>query len=152
MTDAVATFIVTEERWMADALCKTTPDVNFYPGRGESTDAARAVCAVCPVRAECLEYALRIGERYGIWGGTSERERRVLRRERRAELGLPVNSPSLVPYQRPIDHGTTRGYSAHRARKEDACVYCKAAHAAYHRGRVAAWRQAQRDAEAGDAA
>ena len=58
------------------------PDV-FFPDRGESLSPAKAVCAECIVRDECLEYALDNGERFGVWGGTSERERRRLRRARR---------------------------------------------------------------------
>jgi WhiB family redox-sensing transcriptional regulator len=58
------------------------PDV-FFPDRGESLAPAKAVCGECIVRDECLEYALDHGERFGVWGGTSERERRRLRRARR---------------------------------------------------------------------
>jgi WhiB family transcriptional regulator, redox-sensing transcriptional regulator len=58
------------------------PDV-FFPDRGESLSPAKAVCAECIVRDECLEFALDQGERFGVWGGTSERERRKLRRARR---------------------------------------------------------------------
>lgn len=60
------------------------PDV-FFPDRGESLEPAKAICAECIVRDECLEYALDNRERFGIWGGTSERERRRLRRARRYE-------------------------------------------------------------------
>jgi WhiB family redox-sensing transcriptional regulator len=58
------------------------PDV-FFPDRGESLAPAKAICAECIVRDECLEFALDQGERFGVWGGTSERERRKLRRARR---------------------------------------------------------------------
>ncbi len=58
------------------------PDI-FFPDRGESLAPAKAVCADCIVRDECLEYALDHRERFGVWGGTSERERRRLRRSRR---------------------------------------------------------------------
>jgi WhiB family redox-sensing transcriptional regulator len=51
----------------------------FFPERGEYVDAAKAVCSHCPVRQTCLEYAISTNERWGIWGGTSERERRPLR-------------------------------------------------------------------------
>lgn len=60
----------------------TDPDI-FFPNRGESLEPALSVCAGCVVREECLEYALANGEKYGVWGGTSERERRRLRRARR---------------------------------------------------------------------
>ena len=68
--------------WVVDANCQgVNPDL-FFPGRGESADAAKAVCAGCVVSAECLEYALDAGEKFGVWGGKSERERRRLRRYR----------------------------------------------------------------------
>lgn len=55
----------------------------FFPEKGASSKEARAVCDACPIQATCLEYALDHDERFGIWGGTSERERRALRRARR---------------------------------------------------------------------
>jgi WhiB family redox-sensing transcriptional regulator len=51
----------------------------FFPERGESTADAKGVCAICPVQASCLDHAMATRERFGIWGGTSERERRRLR-------------------------------------------------------------------------
>lgn len=70
-------------RWQDHAACTDHPDRSiFFPERGETTAAAKAVCATCPVKAECLDYAVRNHENYGIWGGTSERERRQLRRQR----------------------------------------------------------------------
>lgn len=68
--------------WMRDALCREYPEVNFFPGRGEDTLPARAVCGRCLVRDECLAYALTLddgGGLTGIWAGTSGRERRRLR-------------------------------------------------------------------------
>lgn len=57
------------------------PDL-FFPERGASTREAKAVCGACVVKDECLEFALRTNEKFGIWGGTSERERRRMRRAR----------------------------------------------------------------------
>jgi WhiB family redox-sensing transcriptional regulator len=57
----------------------------FFPERGSSTKEAKAVCELCPVRQKCLDYALMNGEKFGIWGGTSERERRKIRKDRTAE-------------------------------------------------------------------
>ena len=54
----------------------------FFPGRGESAEPARRVCAGCPVREPCLDYALRHGITHGIWGGLAERDRRALRSQR----------------------------------------------------------------------
>ena len=66
--------------WQEDALCAQTDPEAFFPEKGGSTRDAKRICAQCTVRAECLEYALRNDERFGIWGGLSERERRRLRR------------------------------------------------------------------------
>jgi WhiB family transcriptional regulator, redox-sensing transcriptional regulator len=66
--------------WFAEAKClNADPDV-FFPEKGGSTREAKRICGECPVRAECLEYALESDERFGIWGGMSERERRKLKR------------------------------------------------------------------------
>jgi WhiB family redox-sensing transcriptional regulator len=68
--------------WQDRGACKGTDPEAFFPVKGGSTAEAKAVCAACPVRAECLEYALVRGERFGVWGGTSEMERRGMRRAR----------------------------------------------------------------------
>lgn len=72
---------VDEQRfeWMIEAACLGMDPDTFFPERGESSPKARRVCGGCAVRAECLDHALRFGERHGIWGGTTERERRPLR-------------------------------------------------------------------------
>lgn len=66
--------------WQTEALCAQTDPEAFFPEKGGSTREAKRVCLDCDVRAECLEYALLHDERFGIWGGLSERERRRLRR------------------------------------------------------------------------
>lgn len=71
-----------DRSWVADAACRHIDTHLMYPHRGESAAQAKAVCARCPVRAECLEWALAVPEKFGIWGGLSERERRTLRAER----------------------------------------------------------------------
>jgi len=63
--------------WFAGLCAQTDPEL-FFPEKGGSTRAAKRVCTGCPVRAQCLEHALAHDERYGVWGGTSERERRRL--------------------------------------------------------------------------
>ena len=72
-----------DEPWKAQANCAGVDPALFFPERGDSVKAAKAVCAGCEVRQECLDYALRLGIRFGIFGGKSERERRVLRRSLR---------------------------------------------------------------------
>lgn len=69
-----------EPDWQENALCAQTDPEAFFPEKGGSTREAKRICAGCEVRAECLEYALANDERFGIWGGLSERERRRLRR------------------------------------------------------------------------
>lgn len=67
--------------WQDRALCAQTDPEAFFPEKGGSTREAKRVCGGCEVRAECLSYALANDERFGIWGGLSERERRRLRRQ-----------------------------------------------------------------------
>jgi len=67
--------------WQSRALCAQTDPEAFFPEKGGSTREAKRVCAKCEVRAECLGYALDKDERFGIWGGMSERDRRRLRRQ-----------------------------------------------------------------------
>jgi WhiB family redox-sensing transcriptional regulator len=67
--------------WQDRALCAETDPEAFFPEKGGSTREAKRVCRSCEVRAECLEYALENGERFGIWGGLSERERRHIKRQ-----------------------------------------------------------------------
>ena len=86
MSDDTATSTIealgfTREPWTARAACRGVGADVFFTEPGEATRPAKAVCAECPVREECLDYALRNGERHGVWGGTSERERRWMRRE-----------------------------------------------------------------------
>ena len=70
-----------EPSWQERALCAQTDPEAFFPEKGGSTREAKRVCGSCEVRAECLGYALEHDERFGIWGGLSERERRRLKRQ-----------------------------------------------------------------------
>jgi WhiB family redox-sensing transcriptional regulator len=69
-----------EPSWQERALCAQTDPEAFFPEKGGSTREAKRVCLSCEVRSECLEYALAHDERFGIWGGLSERERRRLKK------------------------------------------------------------------------
>jgi WhiB family redox-sensing transcriptional regulator len=80
---------VQDERWRVRAACsEVDPDLFFPVGvtgpAVDHIDAAKAVCRGCIVREECLEFAISTNQEYGVWGGTSEEERRVLRRAWRA--------------------------------------------------------------------
>lgn len=74
--------------WRDRALCAQTDPEAFFPERGGSVREVKRVCRSCEVRAECLEYALENDERFGVYGGLSERERRRLKRGAPA-AGIP---------------------------------------------------------------
>jgi WhiB family redox-sensing transcriptional regulator len=67
--------------WQDKALCAQTDPEAYFPEKGGSTREAKRICVSCEVKQECLEYALMQDERFGIWGGLSERERRRLKRQ-----------------------------------------------------------------------
>jgi len=71
-----------ERTWQRQANCMGVDPDLFFPERGASTREAKEVCRGCVVRADCLEYAITNSEKFGIWGGLSERERRRIRRAR----------------------------------------------------------------------
>lgn len=78
-----------ELAWQERALCAQTDPEAFFPEKGGSTREAKRVCLVCEVRAECLAYALAHDERFGIWGGLSERERRRVKKRSTGDLVAP---------------------------------------------------------------
>jgi WhiB family redox-sensing transcriptional regulator len=69
--------------WMARGLCANVPPSTFFPSDGVGVELARRICASCPVREACLEYALDSRIDHGVWGGCSERERRRILKRRR---------------------------------------------------------------------
>jgi WhiB family transcriptional regulator, redox-sensing transcriptional regulator len=69
-----------DDQWQERALCAQTDPEAFFPEKGGSTREAKRICMGCEVRDACLDYALAHDERFGIWGGLSERERRRLKR------------------------------------------------------------------------
>lgn len=81
------------ERWRQHAACREVDPEVFFPvgvtgPAVAAIAAAKAICADCIARAECLEFAVSTNQEYGIWGGTSEEERRDIRRARRATRRL----------------------------------------------------------------
>ena len=103
--------------WSKLANCHGQADVMFpAPGSGKAFDwgPARALCASCPVKAQCLAHAIEHDEWQGMWGGTTPSERGTARR-------FGGRAPQ------PIRHGTEGGYRAHRYREEEACDACKRA-------------------------
>jgi WhiB family transcriptional regulator, redox-sensing transcriptional regulator len=83
--ERLADLLGVRPEWQRRAACHGVDPDLFFTERGGSTKEAKEVCHGCAVREQCLDYALTdTGERFGIWGGLSERERRLLRRKLRA--------------------------------------------------------------------
>jgi len=97
--------------WMRHAACRHHNTNLWFPERGDPTDQAKNICSTCPVRNDCLNYAIAIPNLVGIWGGLSTRERRKHRQTRLF-----------------IRHGTPTGYNQHRRQGEPACPACRQAH------------------------
>ncbi len=97
--------------WRDLALCAEVDPELFFPEKGESSRPAKRVCAGCEVRAECLQYALDHGERFGVWGGLSERERRELARQPNPARSCPAHGAALsggpALYRCPAGHCIT---------------------------------------------
>ncbi|MDQ0792043.1 WhiB family transcriptional regulator [Streptomyces sp. B1I3] len=71
--------------WEESALCAQTDPDAWHPLPGGTSRPAKQICGSCEVRAECLEYAISSGQRFGIWGGASEKELRQLARARQEQ-------------------------------------------------------------------
>lgn len=75
--------MTTSELFQLDGLCQYVDPEIFFPKNGYTAKEAKSICRLCPVKDPCLEYAVsQEGELLGVWGGMSDRERRVLRAER----------------------------------------------------------------------
>ena len=75
--------ISVELSWRQRGACSGLDPSIFFPDSEEAADEAKSICAICPVRLSCLEHALSSRERDGVWGGTTEKERRRIIRHRR---------------------------------------------------------------------
>lgn len=76
--------LTTSDTWRAQARCRGVDPLIFHPpSEDDEAEAAKAVCALCPVREACLEYAISAREKDGVWGGLTARERRRVIRQRR---------------------------------------------------------------------
>jgi WhiB family transcriptional regulator, redox-sensing transcriptional regulator len=83
--------------WMARGKCRELPPDTFFPSDGAGVEVARKICADCPVKSPCLEYAMENHIDHGVWGGTSERERRrIARRRRLAAAEAAAEAPGQV--------------------------------------------------------
>lgn len=81
--------------WHRQAACRGRGTAAFFPSPGDSLAAARAICASCPVQPECLAMAVADAGLQGFWGGSSERDRRLIRRQLRHDRARNASEPSL---------------------------------------------------------
>lgn len=100
------------EDWRDNALCAQIDPELFFPDKGGSSREAKLVCSLCPVQTDCLQHALTARERFGVWGGLSERERRSVERCHRS----PVITASC---------GTPAGATRHYKHGESLCQPCR---------------------------
>ena len=113
--------------WRRDAACVgVDPRTFFAEGRYAvaQSRAARGICAACPVRSLCAEFAIQAGERHGVWGGMTQRE---LRRRRDRPRRGPREPKPAGKKREPAKCGTRSGYQRHRANGEKACDACRQA-------------------------
>ncbi len=83
--------------WMAEGLCNHHPPAVFFPSDGVGVEIAKKICAECPVKSECLEYALELRVDHGVWGGESERQRRrMLKNRRHVRTNVHINAGTSV--------------------------------------------------------
>lgn len=90
--------------WSAYGSCASADPDLFFPGPGGDASLARVICRTCPVRRMCLDYAIETRQKFGVWGGMTESQRRRLRRDRddhparpAALRGAPVSVPAPAP-------------------------------------------------------
>jgi WhiB family redox-sensing transcriptional regulator len=100
-----------DPNWADDAACKGSTEL-FYPERGDNAAVkeAKKICAICPIKQKCLDYALWHNERIGIWGGTTDRDRERIKQQAKHD-----SEP----------HGTHAGWMMHYRRKQPPCEPCK---------------------------
>lgn len=92
------TLALTPPEWMDDALCaQTDPEVLFPEKGGQGANTAKRICALCPAKAACLDYALAEPSLLGVWGGTSERQRIKMRAAARKGITEPAPKPKPKP-------------------------------------------------------
>ena len=117
--------------------CRGVHTSLFFTDTGNVTEArqAKSVCAGCPVLEECMEYAVADPELSGVWGGTTSRERREIRRER-------GTTSRMARVKTPAACGTASGYNRHRVLQEEPCDSCREARNAYEAERKERHRRA----------
>ena len=115
-----------DEPWVINALCAQTDPEAFFPDKGESTREAKKMCGRCEVTEECLRHALDNDERFGVWGGLSERERRRLKRTALTLIEGPTTKETIMAelHEQECTKCATNLYSSRSARGW--CDYCEA--------------------------
>ena len=113
--------------WQDGALCAQADAEAWFPEKGGSVKAPKKICGACPVRADCLEYALENRFTYGIWGGLTERQRRAILADRERAAGLSrcqsghhvLTAANVLPNGKcgPCHDGAVKGHEARHLRK-----------------------------------
>lgn len=85
-----------ESPWMNDGNCRNHPPEVFFPSDGVGVTIAQKICSTCPVKEPCLAYALEHRIDHGVWGGTSERQRRRILKHRRNVPSEPLDAEDGV--------------------------------------------------------
>jgi len=115
--------VFTSPDWMADAPCQGLTDLFFVeprqPGMNAAVEKAKAICAGCPHKLPCLEYAIDNNEDHGIWAGRNRTELQAIRR-RRKEMGWTTGRNRRQPR-----HGTDAGIRHHEHHDEELCRDCQ---------------------------
>lgn len=113
--------LIERPEWMARGNCLGVDPELFYPERGASGADAKAVCRGCSVQEDCLNHALDYPEKFGIWGGLSERERRRIRRKRpvltRRCQWAPCQAPFVPANGSQVYHSPACAEAARSARR-----------------------------------
>lgn len=83
-----------DNEWMVRGNCRFEPPATFFPSDGVGVEIAKRICETCPTKEPCLEYALAHRIDHGVWGGTSERQRRRILKKRKADVTV-VEDPRV---------------------------------------------------------
>lgn len=119
--DNVINLLFSHPAWMTDAPCKGLTHLFFADAHetGNPSSQAKQICATCPHRLPCLEYAIDNHEEHGIWAGRNRTEIQAVRRRRR-DMGWTTGAN-----KRKGRHGTTAGANEHRRNNEPLCAACQ---------------------------
>lgn len=116
--------------WRDQGLCAEVDPELWFPEKGGSAAPAKRICRQCPVRAECLAYALDNHEWWGVWGGLTYRERLAIQDGAPAPVPLPAASCAATTPRRNLGSqgcGTAAGYQRHWRLGETSCDACREA-------------------------